>query len=125
MFTYLMTDGRLYKIGRSSNPEKRIRELKTANPFIRMVCYGSGIEENTLHKKFGHLRVSGEWFDLEGKALKRVKKWIGNTDRRYVMPHGQHKGKRLYEIRHTYLRNYLKRRTSLPEVKAEIESYLE
>lgn len=123
MYTYLMFDGRYYKIGQSKNPQKRLKTLRTANPSIGMICYGTGISENALHKKYAHLRVSGEWFDLKG-AASRVAKHINNEDTTYVMPTGKWKGRRLWEIPAKYLRMYLKRRVSDEDAKREIRLWL-
>lgn len=53
------------KIGFSSNPEKRLAQLQTGNPFplqIKAIIEGDIALEKELHKKFSHLSQSGEWF---------------------------------------------------------------
>jgi len=62
--TYLAYDGEFYKIGKSIDPIKRMRDLKVANPRITLVTFGSAIDEKDLHAYFHKCRVSGEWFDL-------------------------------------------------------------
>ena len=58
-----------FKVGRSSNPERRVKELQTGSPFelrIILVIENSGHREKPLHRRLhgyrsqGHLK--GEWF---------------------------------------------------------------
>jgi len=71
MFVYLIkSDENLYKIGYSKNVNKRLKQLKTANPNNLQIVetYKSAFPrklENYLHNIFKHKRVSGEWFDLD------------------------------------------------------------
>lgn len=62
--TYLMHDGINYKIGRSINPTKRLLELKTASPNIRLIKDTEYIAEKFFHELFYDLNVGGEWFKL-------------------------------------------------------------
>lgn len=62
-----------YKIGVSKHPDKRINELKTANPNITDVknkynCENreyAFIVESLLHKKYLKNKINGEWYLLE------------------------------------------------------------
>ena len=64
-------DTKLYKIGYTRRKvEKRIKELKTANPYDFDIVkifeadkYGSSIERN-LHQHFRSKKIDGEWFSL-------------------------------------------------------------
>lgn len=40
-----MCDGSLYKIGTSKHPKTRLKELRTANPYIELICFGKGVTE--------------------------------------------------------------------------------
>lgn len=60
--TYLMFDGYHYKIGKSINPEVRLKNFQTGNPRIKLVAYGKAINENELHKRFQKQNIGGEWF---------------------------------------------------------------
>jgi hypothetical protein len=62
--TYLMYDGKNYKIGRSINPNKRLLELKTASPNIKLIKECEFIAEKFLHELFCSSNVGGEWFEL-------------------------------------------------------------
>lgn len=75
-FTYLMCDGSLYKIGTSKHPEQRLKELKTANPYIELICFGYGVSEKYLHEMFFQKRRKGEWFDLSDSNLQKCKRLI-------------------------------------------------
>ena len=64
MKTYLATDNRYYKIGKSENPNRRIESMKTGNPYIKLIGIIDGDIEKMLHKKYNHKKVIREWFDL-------------------------------------------------------------
>jgi len=73
---YLMTDASgFFCIGASRNPEKKARELRKANPTIRLVgtrreSHGTAYRQrDRYHKLYAHRRVSGEWFSLSNKEL--------------------------------------------------------
>ena len=72
----VMTDASgLFNIGASRNPEKKARELRKANPTIRLVgtrreSHGTAYRQrDRYHKLYAHRRVSGEWFSLSNKEL--------------------------------------------------------
>lgn len=63
---YFITDGRYTKIGVALDPEKRLRELQTGNPFklsIAKVIDGSYEEEGKLHDMLHLYKINGEWYD--------------------------------------------------------------
>jgi hypothetical protein len=59
-----MTDGRLFKIGKSINVKSRLNQIKTGNPFIKLIDYSNNISEELLHDCFKNERIKGEWFEL-------------------------------------------------------------
>lgn len=61
---YLIYDGRNYKIGKSANPDKRLKEIKTANYKAELVCSSEYVPEKFLHEVFAHRSAGGEWFNL-------------------------------------------------------------
>jgi hypothetical protein len=70
-FVYLMSDGEMYKIGRSGRPEERAKQLSAgmSRPvdllhFFR--CDDAIFAEQSLHERFRSNRVHGEWFFLGG-----------------------------------------------------------
>jgi hypothetical protein len=73
-FVYLIHDGELYKIGRTSQPEKRIPQIEYQNgrPCTVLVLIETAdyrTLELELHEKFGDKRVRGEWFDLSPEDI--------------------------------------------------------
>jgi hypothetical protein len=65
------------KIGRAKDVEKRLKSLQTAHPHELKVIKifklkgGKAAQEleSSLHQKFDHLRLSGEWFKAEPELL--------------------------------------------------------
>lgn len=72
MFTYLMFDGQYYKIGQSTQPEKRLKQIKTGNLNVELLCYGDKITEKYLHTRFYQNRINGEWFYLSNEQLQKA-----------------------------------------------------
>ena len=76
-YIYAIESNGLLKIGKSTRPEKRINELKTANPAeLNIVCIVecndmTWLEQN-LHNVFEGSRVRGEWFDISDDELKQA-----------------------------------------------------
>lgn len=77
-YTYLMFDGLYYKIGKSLNPKKRLKEMATANPNCRLLCYGDCFSESAMHRIFATFRHKGEWFNLRHKEAELAKRMILN-----------------------------------------------
>jgi len=75
-YTYLVWDKRYYKIGESVNPDKRINELKTANPGIELIAYGNNFSEKELHESFYHKRIGREWFNLSQRDVILIRKLL-------------------------------------------------
>jgi hypothetical protein len=68
-YTYLIYDGTNHKIGKSVNPEKRLKQIKTGNINAKLICYGKGVSEQYMHNRFFQNRLSGEWFKLNEKQI--------------------------------------------------------
>jgi hypothetical protein len=72
-------ESNLYKIGRTTNLERRLRQLQTinANPLSvwKIInCPDAIAMETQLHQKFKHCRVQGEWFSLDENCLKEIER---------------------------------------------------
>lgn len=69
--TYIAFDENtlLYKIGRSSNPFKRIKGSSTFSPFVKLMFVSDIDVESAIHNKYSKCRKLGEWFDLPEKDL--------------------------------------------------------
>lgn len=78
MFTYLIFDGKYYKIGKSKNPNLRIKSLKTANPKIKLIAFGEGVEEKDLHRRYKSKRIGLEWFKLHRKDVQNIIRLLNN-----------------------------------------------
>jgi len=63
---YLIYDpnSQLTKIGSSLNPERRARDMKTANPKIELLWFSPSKDERDLHRTYSHKIVEREWFNL-------------------------------------------------------------
>ena len=71
---FIQEGGRMgpIKIGFSTNVENRLMTLQTANPNPLKLLYslrGTEAQEATLHERFKHLRMSGEWFRCSPELL--------------------------------------------------------
>lgn len=77
-FTYFVRRGDAIKIGHSGNPKQRISDLQICFPEpleVIAVIPNTIIDEPTAHKKFAHLRLSGEWFQATPDLLDFIK-WV-------------------------------------------------
>lgn len=74
--TYILKDtsSKLYKIGRTSNVEGRIKSLSVANPNLKIILVIDSNVENHLHKQFKEKKVSSEWYSLTSSDIEYVKK---------------------------------------------------
>lgn len=89
MKTYLVTDGKLYKIGQSNDPLKRLSVLKTANPKARIIAFGEGVSEKYLHHVYKSRRIDREWFDLKNIDVCNIIRYLKNEMSTTINPHIQ------------------------------------
>ena len=85
---FVMTDASgFFCIGASRNPEKKVRELRKANPTIRLVgtkreSHGTAYRQrDRYHKNYAHRRIIGEWFALSNRELIEM---LGDFDARAI-----------------------------------------
>lgn len=72
------------KIGRSADPDKRLRELQTGHPYpLRVVGMASGGREleAALHRILCDYRLMGEWFEDTGPVLELMRLVCAEPDR--------------------------------------------
>ena len=66
-----------FNIGRSKNPEARLRQLASASPVtLRLVgkrrCLDAVAEVRKLHEAFALARKHGEWFEFDEQSLPKA-----------------------------------------------------
>lgn len=77
-YVYLLGGEGYYKIGRSRNVSKRIRQLEIQLPWPVTVehtipCENHKVSERTLHDMFANNRANGEWFRLDDSDVDYIK----------------------------------------------------
>ncbi len=65
-----------FKIGKSTNPEKREEEIRRMNPSFELLAFGftdnySDVEKK-LHEKYSKKRIIGEWFSLSPNEISEL-----------------------------------------------------
>jgi len=79
---YIIESSGLIKIGYSSNFKKRIKNYKTHNNNLNILCVHETEDafkiEEKLHKKYKVNCVNGEWFDLSIYDLYDILNYLNN-----------------------------------------------
>lgn len=72
--TYIAIDSSTgyVKIGKSMNPDSRIKTLVTANVHIKLYAIVNGDYEKELQKKLIDYKISGEWFEISHEILNEI-----------------------------------------------------
>jgi hypothetical protein len=73
-FVYLIKCGELYKIGKTTNLERRIKEFAVGNPYPLILVtsrYSLDIDslERSFHIYYRKKRIKGEWFELNAEEV--------------------------------------------------------
>lgn len=81
-YVYVLKAGPYYKIGRATDLDRRIKQLKVQLPFevelIHVIlCENHEASEKYWHTRFGEYRSNGEWFELESDHLMEIKRCLG------------------------------------------------
>lgn len=73
VFTYILKEkSGFYKIGRSKNVDRRLKDIKCGNPTVEIIKTYKGDYENMLHRIFESKKVCGEWFALTQEDLDNI-----------------------------------------------------
>jgi len=83
-YLYVMQCKEYVKFGISKNPNSRIKELQTGNPYkinlLLKINYSDCFDiENNVHSYFDKKRGLGEWFLID-KEIKNFVKYLKNTE---------------------------------------------
>lgn len=82
-YVYVMVSGEELKIGRSRDPERRVNQLKTARPDIKLLyklfVADMYIAEKSLHSIFAFGNITQEWFKLDINAKGLLSRIFKNT----------------------------------------------
>jgi hypothetical protein len=65
-YLYIVEGGRGFKIGRTTNPTKRLKGLQVGSDHPLKLVATAPIHatlETLIHERFAHLRIGGEWFE--------------------------------------------------------------
>lgn len=77
--TYIMKDSQegVFKIGKSINPEERLKMFKISNLRMELYAISDNNIETVIHRELKDKNIGGEMFKLEEKDLKRLIKKHG------------------------------------------------
>lgn len=75
---YILYSCGYYKIGITTNIDKRISDLQTGNPFLIQLVFFKIVNdasalESKLHKKYKNKNVLGEWFWLNNEDIQDIR----------------------------------------------------
>ena len=113
-YTYLMKSGKYYKIGRSTDPEKRLKSILTGNPDIRLICYGDGVTESELHNIYKKNKYKGEWYILRRKDVEDIISMVNNSYKKvikyddFVIDFGKYNGVKLDSLNSSHELKYIR-----------------
>lgn len=108
------------KIGRATDPERRIAALQTGSPedlHLRDVIPGAAPLEAAMHQRFAPARIRGEWFGAEylpvilvyasGLAESAIQVYEGDGERPYVLGNGARSAQEVLRLRREIERLWL------------------
>lgn len=80
---YFARAGKQVKIGISTNPQKRLQQMRTGNPDITLLgdIPGGRRIETDLHQRFSEARLEGEWFCFTAEIARTIKGLLGKRNK--------------------------------------------
>lgn len=87
-FVYFITDGKMVKIGRSTDPARRLRTIQTGHPkplWLIGTISANRLSETEAQAKFAEFRGHGEWFVLPSAALKEIEAMCAAAKSQHVV----------------------------------------
>ena len=86
-FVYFLCSGKFVKIGFATNLLRRMDEIGSKMPGLRLKAYmlGTMAKERELHRRFASSRVQGEWFRTS-KELRAVMRAATKVKKREFAP---------------------------------------
>ena len=74
---YIIKCNECYKVGISNNPQKRLKELQTSNPYKLTIintypCDKAIVRESIIHMKLNEWHIRGEWFSASIKMIEKA-----------------------------------------------------
>lgn len=91
-YVYLIRLGRtkMYKIGKTNDPQGRLAALQTANPYKLKLLHtfradNASAAEEALHAQLHHVRLEGEWFKLTDENQKAFLAVTEYRDQRFFV----------------------------------------
>jgi hypothetical protein len=69
--TYLIECKRtgVIKIGKSTNPVNRLKQIKTSNPFVELFGVSNN-NEKEFHNYYKDFNIGGEWFEIKDSSIR-------------------------------------------------------
>jgi hypothetical protein len=81
IYTYLISDGNYYKIGKSNNVKDRFKAIRCANPNSVLIGYTDKYTEKELHEKYKEYKYKLEWFNFHNNIIIDVLNDFNVTDK--------------------------------------------
>ena len=82
-YVYILKGASSFKIGYTTNFNKRRKQYKTHNPNIKTICVIESSDsfelESYLHNKYKEKHIEGEWFDLTEEEVLSAIEYLYNT----------------------------------------------
>lgn len=87
-FIYVIQSKKRFKIGVANDSKQRLRTLQTGNAdkldlIMNSMSTNAREVEAKIHRKLGHKRISGEWFELDKQDLNWLSLLLYNENTKY------------------------------------------